>query len=76
MSEGVICASIPDELAFIINDADDCAVLVDDTLFPLWEKIAPKTKIGRVIVVGSSGTIGNMSRVSRVDGRSLVGRRP
>ncbi|HEX7138065.1 MAG TPA: AMP-binding protein, partial [Vicinamibacterales bacterium] len=46
----------PDELAFIINDADDRAVLVDETLFPLWEKIAPKTKVSRVIVVGASGS--------------------
>src|SRR5215831_10581949 len=46
----------PDELAFIINDADDRAILVDETLFPLWEKIAPKTNISRVIVVGTSGS--------------------
>src|SRR5499427_7122207 len=43
----------PDELAFIINDADDRAILVDETLFPLWEKVAPKTNVARVIVVGS-----------------------
>src|SRR5690349_17814372 len=31
----------PDELAFIVNDADDSVVLVDETLLPLWEKVAP-----------------------------------
>jgi fatty-acyl-CoA synthase len=45
----------PDELAFIINDADDRAILVDETLFPLWEKIAPKADVSRVIVVGANG---------------------
>jgi fatty-acyl-CoA synthase len=45
----------PDELAFIINDADDRAILVDETLLPLWEKIAPKTKVDRVIVVAAGG---------------------
>src|SRR5437899_498687 len=45
----------PDELAFIVNDADDRAVLVDETLLPLWEKIAPKTRVRHVVVVGASG---------------------
>src|ERR1700733_14724311 len=31
---------LPDELAFIVNDADDRAVLVDHTLLPLWERVA------------------------------------
>src|SRR5215831_9569516 len=44
----------PDELAFIVNDADDAAVLVDETLLPLWEKVAPLTHVRRVIVVGAS----------------------
>src|SRR5215210_6427219 len=30
----------PDELAFIVNDADDQAVIVDRALLPLWNKIA------------------------------------
>src|SRR5271156_4022256 len=28
----------PDELTFIVNDANDLVVLVDETLLPLWEK--------------------------------------
>jgi fatty-acyl-CoA synthase len=44
----------PDELAFIVNDADDAAVLVDETLLPLWEKVAPLTRVRRVIVVGGT----------------------
>jgi fatty-acyl-CoA synthase len=46
----------PDELAFIINDADDRAVLVDETLLPLWEKIVPRTKVGCVVVVASGSS--------------------
>ena len=42
----------PDELAFIVNDADDAVVLVDETLLPLWEKIAAQTRVNRVVVVG------------------------
>jgi len=43
----------PDELAFIVNDAGDQAVLVDQTLLPLWESVAPRTRVGHVIVVGT-----------------------
>jgi fatty-acyl-CoA synthase len=42
----------PDELTFIVNDADDRVVLVDETLLPLWEKIAPKARVERVVVIG------------------------
>jgi fatty-acyl-CoA synthase len=44
----------PDELAFIVNDADDALVLVDETLLPLWEKIAAQTRVRRAVVVGAS----------------------
>ena len=42
----------PDELAYIVNDADDQAVLVDHTLLPLWQKIAERTRVPRTIIVG------------------------
>src|SRR5437763_7203808 len=44
----------PDELAFIVNDADDTLVLVDETLLPLWEKIAPATRVRAVVIVEST----------------------
>jgi fatty-acyl-CoA synthase len=44
---------LPDELAFIVNDARDQAILVDQTLLPLWERVAPRTRVGHVIVVGA-----------------------
>src|SRR5215472_10514753 len=43
----------PDELAFIVNDAEDSIVLVDEVLVPLWEKVAPRTRVRDVIVVGA-----------------------
>jgi fatty-acyl-CoA synthase len=44
----------PDELAFIVNDADDRVAIVDETLLPLWEQIAPKVRVDRMIVVGAT----------------------
>ena len=46
----------PDELAFIVNDADDSVVLVDETLLPLWEKVATQTGVRRSIVVGATAS--------------------
>jgi acyl-CoA synthetase (AMP-forming)/AMP-acid ligase II len=40
----------PDELAYIVNHADDRAVLVDEMLLPLWEQVRPKTRVKDVIV--------------------------
>src|SRR5262245_16440261 len=48
----------PDELAFIVNDADDRAVIVDHTLLPLWEKVAPQSRVKQVIVFGPDGPEG------------------
>jgi fatty-acyl-CoA synthase len=43
----------PDELTFIVNDADDRVALVDETLLPLWEQVVPRTRVNRTIVVGA-----------------------
>jgi fatty-acyl-CoA synthase len=32
----------PDELAFIVNHAEDRLVLIDQSLMPLWEKVRPQ----------------------------------
>jgi fatty-acyl-CoA synthase len=58
-----------DELAFIVNDADDRVVLVDQTLLPLWEQVAPQTRVRHVIVVGgespaATGPAGNPADLS------------
>jgi len=41
----------PDELAYIVNDAEDRFLIIDDTLLPVFEKIKDKTNFERVIVV-------------------------
>src|SRR5919197_267143 len=45
----------PDELAFIINHAEDRVLIVDDVLLPLLEKLKPQVKFHRIIVVPFSG---------------------
>jgi len=45
----------PDELAFIVNDADDRAAIVDESLLPLWNKVAPRTKVRQTIVIAQAG---------------------
>jgi fatty-acyl-CoA synthase len=44
----------PDEIAFIVNDAEDRIALVDESLLPLWEQVAARTEVDRAIVVGAS----------------------
>jgi fatty-acyl-CoA synthase len=44
----------PDELGYIVNHAEDRAVIVDESLLPLWEKVAPLVKVPTVIVVGAT----------------------
>ena len=58
----------PDELAFIVNDADDQVVLVDRGLLPLWEKVAPQTRVRHTILVGDE------EEKLPVDGQSYDGR--
>ncbi len=44
----------PNELAFIVNDADDAVVLVDEALLPLWEQVRGATHVRQTIVVGTT----------------------
>jgi len=44
----------PDELAYIVNHAEDRAVLVDESLLPLWEQVRPKVKVKDVIVFSAT----------------------
>jgi acyl-CoA synthetase (AMP-forming)/AMP-acid ligase II len=41
------------DIAYIINHAEDSVVLVDDVLWPLWERIRPEVKPRQVIVWGN-----------------------
>jgi fatty-acyl-CoA synthase len=47
----------PDELAFIVNDAEDRVVLVDESLLPLWQQVASRTRVEWVVVVGATGPL-------------------
>ncbi len=44
-----------DDLAYIVNHAEDRFLIVDDVLLPLYETIKERTKIERVLVVPTSG---------------------
>ena len=41
----------PQELAFIVNHAQDRFLIVDDVLLPLWEQFRDRTKVEKVIVI-------------------------
>jgi fatty-acyl-CoA synthase len=43
----------PNEIAYIINHAEDRVLLVDETLLPLWEQVRDQVNVERVIVMGS-----------------------
>jgi fatty-acyl-CoA synthase len=47
----------PDDLIYIINHADDKALLVDDVLLPLYEKLRNRISPGVVIVIPTSGQL-------------------
>jgi fatty-acyl-CoA synthase len=54
-----------DELAYIVNDAADRVLLVDESLLPLVEKMGPQVKFEHVIVIAPSS---GGERVERSDG--------
>jgi len=43
----------PEDIAYIVNDAEDRVVIVDEVLLPLWEKIRPHVKVERMLVSGT-----------------------
>jgi fatty-acyl-CoA synthase len=47
----------PDELAFIVGDAEDRAIVVDETLFEVFESFRSKWDFEHVIVVSQSGSL-------------------
>jgi fatty-acyl-CoA synthase len=48
-----------DELAYIVNHAEDRVVLVDESLLPLWEQVRPKVDVATTIVSGASKPVAN-----------------
>jgi len=47
-----------DDLSYIVNDADDRVLLVDESLLPLFEKFRAQVNIRQVIVMSRSGASG------------------
>lgn len=45
-----------DELAYIVSDAQDRLVIVDEVLLPLWQKLASLVDVERVLVVRHGAT--------------------
>jgi fatty-acyl-CoA synthase len=45
----------PDDLAYIVNEADDRAILIDSTLLPLFEKFRERASVDRAIVIADHG---------------------
>jgi fatty-acyl-CoA synthase len=45
----------PEDLAYIVNHAGDQALLVDESLLPLYEQFADKVDLKHVIVISESG---------------------
>ncbi|HEU5265204.1 MAG TPA: long-chain fatty acid--CoA ligase [Jatrophihabitans sp.] len=64
-----------DELAFIMNDADDRVVLVDPDFLPLLEKAAPQVPGLQHVIVLDTGT-GGTSLPSAVAYEELIGAQP
>src|SRR6185295_7975375 len=44
----------PDELGYIVNHAQDRAVIVDESLLPLWEQVRPKVNVATTIVMAAT----------------------
>ncbi len=57
------------DLSYIINHADDAVVLVDDCLWPLWERIRPEVKPRHVVVWGH----GQPAPENALDYEQLIG---
>src|SRR5436309_13821352 len=46
----------PDDLTYIVNDAADRVLIVDESLLPLYEKFRERVKIEHVVVIGPPST--------------------
>jgi fatty-acyl-CoA synthase len=46
----------PDDLTYIVQDAGDRILIVDESLLPLYEKFKERVQIERVLVIGSGKT--------------------
>jgi fatty-acyl-CoA synthase len=54
----------PDDLSYIVNDAADRVLIIDESLLPLYEKFRDKVKIEHVIVVGQETGDASSDRIN------------
>jgi fatty-acyl-CoA synthase len=66
----------PDELAYIVNHADDRAVLVDASLLPLWEKVRPHVKVPVEIIMGAGAATEAALPAGALDYETIVSSAP
>jgi fatty-acyl-CoA synthase len=45
----------PSDLAYVVNQAEDRILIVDDVLLPVYERVSSKVAVPRVLVVPSTG---------------------
>jgi fatty-acyl-CoA synthase len=62
----------PPDLTYIVNHADDQVLLVDDTLVPVWDKIAKDVHPKHVVVWGNGGA----APAGTLDYEQLIGAEP
>ena len=57
----------PDELAFIVNDAGDRVVIVDETLLPLWDEVRQRLHTPPLTIVVGSAPPGALEYEALID---------
>jgi fatty-acyl-CoA synthase len=64
----------PEDLAYIVNHAGDRAILVDECLLPLWDKVRPRVSVPIEIVVATTRRVedGQLEYEALVNGASPV----
>ncbi len=60
----------PDDLTYIVNDAQDRVLIVDESLVPLYEKFRDRVAIEHVIVMRSNPNLSNISNLSNLSNLS------
>ncbi|HKT81482.1 MAG TPA: long-chain fatty acid--CoA ligase [Vicinamibacterales bacterium] len=61
----------PDDLAYIINDANDRVLILDECLLDLWEKVRPHVSVEHVIVIPTAGRLAS-ERAGGLDYEQLL----
>src|SRR5213595_4071602 len=67
----------PSDLAYIVNDAEDRVLIIDDTLLPLLEKFRADVRIEHIVVIehgaqAPAGTIGYEKLLASADANAFA----